>query len=57
MRGYDERFGIYSIDLNDPDRTRTPKKSVAYLTNVTQVRYVEAEYDEIFNVRLYPAPA
>ena len=57
MRGYDERFGIFSIDLNDQNRTRTPKKSVDYLRNVTQLRYVEAEHDEIFNVRIYPAPA
>lgn len=57
MRGYDERFGIFSIDLNDQNRTRTPKKSVDYLRNVTQLRYVDAEYDEIFVVKGYPNPA
>lgn len=57
MRGYDERFGIYSIDLNDQNRTRTPKKSVDYLRSVTQVRFVEAEHDEIFVVKGYPNTA
>ncbi|KAL7024949.1 hypothetical protein ACKWTF_013269 [Chironomus riparius] len=57
MRGYDERFGIYAIDLNDPDRNRTPKKSVSYLRNVTNYRTVEAENDEIFVVKVYPMPA
>ncbi|XP_070507611.1 myrosinase 1-like [Chironomus tepperi] len=57
MRGYDERFGIYAIDLNDPQRTRIPKKSVSFLRNVTITRTVEAEHDDIFVVKVYPAPA
>ena len=57
MRGYDERFGIYAIDLNDPERARIPKASVSYLKDVTNVRKVEAEHDEIFVVKVFPAPA
>ena len=28
--GYSENFGIHRVDFNDPERTRTPKKSAAW---------------------------
>jgi lactase-phlorizin hydrolase len=32
--GYTEKFGLYSVDFNDPNRTRTPKKSVGALSKI-----------------------
>ncbi|OXA40455.1 myrosinase 1 [Folsomia candida] len=29
--GYTERFGVHWVNFSDPDRTRTPKKSAAFL--------------------------
>lgn len=57
MRGYDERFGIYAIDLDDPNRERIPKNSALYLKEVAVSRNVTADRDEIFNVQMFPAPA
>ena len=51
MRGYDERFGFYAINITDPLRERTPKMSVGFLRNVSIDRFVEAENEEIFVVR------
>ncbi|CAL1538497.1 unnamed protein product [Lymnaea stagnalis] len=33
-RGYTERFGFYYVDFNDPNRTRTPKASVQFYSNL-----------------------
>ncbi|KAJ8936597.1 hypothetical protein NQ314_012212, partial [Rhamnusium bicolor] len=38
MRGYTEKFGLYSVDFNDPNRTRTPKSSVLFFKQVTRTR-------------------
>ncbi|KAJ8963366.1 hypothetical protein NQ318_018839 [Aromia moschata] len=38
IQGYRERFGFYSVNFNDPDRTRTPKKSVDYYKNIIGTR-------------------
>ncbi|XP_068894407.1 myrosinase 1-like [Tenebrio molitor] len=37
-RGYSERFGMYSVDFEDPDRPRTPKASAAYYKQVIATR-------------------
>lgn len=29
-RGYSEYFGLHSVDMTDPERPRTPKKSAAF---------------------------
>ncbi|XP_025089742.1 lactase-phlorizin hydrolase-like isoform X2 [Pomacea canaliculata] len=33
-RGYSEKFGLYAVDLNDPNRTRTPKASARFYRDV-----------------------
>ncbi|XP_050512615.1 myrosinase 1-like isoform X4 [Diabrotica virgifera virgifera] len=40
LRGYTEHFGMYHVDFESPNRTRTPKKSVEYFKNVIQYRCV-----------------
>ncbi|XP_972386.3 myrosinase 1-like [Tribolium castaneum] len=40
QQGYQIKFGLYSVDFNDPDRPRTAKKSVAYLRKVVETRSI-----------------
>lgn len=35
--GYSERFGVYHIDYNSPNRTRTPKASARYLYELFKI--------------------
>ncbi|CAL1538498.1 unnamed protein product [Lymnaea stagnalis] len=32
--GYSEKFGLYHVDFNDPNRTRTPKASAQFFSNL-----------------------
>merc|ERR1712150_288083 len=34
--GYDEKFGIYHVDFNDPSRKRTPKASAEWYRDLIQ---------------------
>ncbi|CAG5121823.1 unnamed protein product [Candidula unifasciata] len=34
LQGYSEKFGLYSVDFTNPNRTRTPKGSALYYANV-----------------------
>ncbi|XP_063932750.1 myrosinase 1-like [Zophobas morio] len=36
--GYTVKFGLYSVDFDDPERPRTPKQSAAYYTKVITTR-------------------
>lgn len=38
--GYSESFGLYHVNFEDPERTRTPKASVAFLRRVIETRVV-----------------
>lgn len=54
MRGYDERFGIFAIDLNDPNRTRIPKESSKEYGKIVSARSITVDLDEIFTVQTFP---
>jgi len=34
IHGYSEKFGLYYVDFDNPDRPRTPKASAAYYKSV-----------------------
>lgn len=38
-------FGLYAVDMNDPQRTRTPKASAIYYKKVIETRRVDHEYE------------
>lgn len=41
--GYSQHFGLYQVDFESPERTRTPKASVAWLRSVIETRVVPPE--------------
>lgn len=45
--GYTLLFGIYAVDMNDPQRTRTPKASAIYYQKVIETRRVDHEYEPV----------
>lgn len=40
MLGYTKRFGIFSVDVTDPNRPRTPKISTKIITDVYKTKTV-----------------
>jgi beta-glucosidase/6-phospho-beta-glucosidase/beta-galactosidase len=45
MRGYSERFGIYSVDFNSPTRERTPKLSAEFVKKIIRQRQPQQDGD------------
>ncbi|CAK1594369.1 unnamed protein product [Parnassius mnemosyne] len=43
--GYTLRFGIYEIDMNDPERKRVPKMSALVLKEIIRSRVIDYNYD------------
>ena len=37
VRGYSEKFGLYAVDMSDPNRPRTPKASARFYHDVIKV--------------------
>ncbi|KAJ8715713.1 hypothetical protein PYW07_010195 [Mythimna separata] len=45
MQGYQERFGLYHVNFEDPARTRTPRKSAFVYKHIIKNRFVDYEYE------------
>ncbi|XP_026756863.2 myrosinase 1-like [Galleria mellonella] len=48
--GYTERFGLYEVDYNSPERTRTPRKSAFLYKEILRTRTLDLEYEPDTNV-------
>jgi lactase-phlorizin hydrolase len=44
MMGLTERFGIFAVDFNDPEKKREPKKSVGIFRNLTQNYWIDTDW-------------
>ncbi|CAG9118590.1 unnamed protein product [Plutella xylostella] len=44
-RGYTEKFGFYEVDLEDPARTRTPRKSAFVYKHIIKTRIIDPDYE------------
>ncbi|KAI4468951.1 glycosyl hydrolase [Holotrichia oblita] len=44
MDGYLEKFGLHSIDFDDPDRARTPKMSSHVYRNIINTRQIDRDF-------------
>ncbi|KAJ8733386.1 hypothetical protein PYW08_001684 [Mythimna loreyi] len=42
--GYKHKFGLYSVDFNSPNRTRTPKLSAYNYANIVRTRRIDFDY-------------
>ncbi|CAG9566619.1 unnamed protein product [Danaus chrysippus] len=45
MRGYSERFGLYEVDYESPERTRTPRKSAYFYKEMLRTRTLDYHYE------------
>ncbi|XP_063838513.1 myrosinase 1-like isoform X1 [Ostrinia nubilalis] len=45
MRGYTERFGLYEVDYESPERTRTPRKSAFVYKEIVRTRALDFNYE------------
>ncbi|CAG9566621.1 unnamed protein product [Danaus chrysippus] len=44
-RGYSERFGLYEVDYESPERTRTPRKSAYVYKEMLRTRTLDYHYE------------
>ena len=47
-----EKFGLHSVDFNDPERPRTPKASSKYLKEIITNNGFIQSYDDDVNINL-----
>ncbi|CAK1602809.1 unnamed protein product [Parnassius mnemosyne] len=45
MQGYTERFGLYEVDYESPERTRTPRKSAFVYKQILRTRELDWHYE------------
>ncbi|OWR46180.1 seminal fluid protein CSSFP001 [Danaus plexippus plexippus] len=45
MEGYSERFGLYEVDYESPERTRTPRKSAYVYKEMLRTRTLDYHYE------------
>ncbi|CAK1602814.1 unnamed protein product [Parnassius mnemosyne] len=45
MEGYLERFGLYEVDYESPERTRTPRKSAFVYKQIVRTRELDWHYE------------
>lgn len=45
MEGYTERFGLYHVDFESPERTRTPRKSAFVYKQIIKDRSIDHSYE------------
>ncbi|XP_022128840.2 myrosinase 1 [Pieris rapae] len=45
MEGYLERFGLYQVDFESPEKTRTPRKSAFIYKEIIRSRVIEPNYE------------
>ncbi|XP_073963444.1 myrosinase 1-like [Choristoneura fumiferana] len=43
--GYTQRFGLYQVDMEDPQRTRTPRKSALVYKEIIRSRVIDYDYN------------
>lgn len=48
--GYTEKFGIISVNLTDPKRTRTPKLSSKLITQIYKSKIVPSSFSTTINI-------
>ncbi|GBP05947.1 Myrosinase 1 [Eumeta japonica] len=45
LSGYTERFGLYEVDYDCPERTRTPRKSAFVYKEIVRTRALDLDYE------------
>ncbi|XP_013168109.1 PREDICTED: lactase-phlorizin hydrolase-like [Papilio xuthus] len=45
LQGYTQRFGLYEVDYESPERTRTPRKSAFYYKQILRTRELDMHYE------------
>ncbi|CAG4943890.1 unnamed protein product [Colias eurytheme] len=48
--GYDDRFGLYEVDYDDEERTRTPRKSAYFYKELLRTRALDVHYEPDMSV-------
>ncbi|XP_075985585.1 myrosinase 1-like [Anticarsia gemmatalis] len=58
MDGYNVKFGLYEVDFNDPERTRTPRSSAHFYARIIKSHSLNvptAHADELWRLQLFIA--
>ncbi|XP_037301194.1 myrosinase 1-like [Manduca sexta] len=45
LQGYTQRFGLYEVDYNSPERTRTPRKSAFLYKEILRTKTLDKDYE------------